>query len=95
MQDLKKRVSDRKLALAAFTWRKTIAYAVLALASIGVWISMLASIAIAEMTRGELVLFRPSSAAILVATFLMLAGVVLLSIQIVSILNLLTQSDKH
>jgi hypothetical protein len=65
------------------------AWTLVAAVPIGAWLFMLASITIAEVTRGETVLFHPSNTALAVATLFMLLGVVLLSIQVVAVVNYL------
>lgn len=77
-----KRRSEEK-----FNWQVTLLFVLLSGMLIGVWLFTLAAIAIETFTREEVVLFHPSEAAIVVATFLMLLGVTLLSIQIARILE--------
>ena len=88
MTDLKSRVSSVQPG-HTFRWGKVGGWLFLATVLIGSWLFALASIAVAEITRGGVVLFRPSNTYIVASTFLMLVGVVLLSIQLVAVVNYL------
>jgi len=92
MMDHKSKVSNVQPG-HTFPWGKVVGWLFLATVLIGSWLFALVSIAVAEITRGALVLFRPSNTYIVASTFLMLAGVALLSIQLVAVVNYLMHGD--
>ena len=81
------RPSNLAHPVAKFNWRRTLAFIVVALLLIGAWLAGLASEALITITRGSFTLFEPTNTYMVVATFAMLLGVVLLSIQVASILE--------
>ncbi len=56
-----------------------------AFAGIGIWLSMLASEAVATITRDSVVMFTPPAPLLIVATGLMLGGGAMIAIQIATI----------
>lgn len=90
MTDIKSRVSKAQhIEAPLFRWSKVLKWIVLAGALISTYVAALAAIVIKEVSRGTIVIFQPSDTYIVVSAFLMLAGVVLLSIQLVSVINFL------
>jgi hypothetical protein len=68
-------------------WPVAILSLLAAMALIGIWASSLLSISLATFTRESVVLFHPSEEMIAATTFLMLGGIVLLSIQVAHIIE--------
>ncbi|GEM_PF-6062030 len=94
MTDLKSRVSSTHSPhVEPFRWSKVLKWITLAALLIGSWLASLMSLTLAEATRGSIVLFHPSDWYIVISTFLMLSGVVLLSIQLVSVINYLMHGN--
>ncbi|MDP2718456.1 MAG: hypothetical protein U1D67_05995 [Dehalococcoidia bacterium] len=71
----------------SFNWKKTLFFASISVITITLWVFWLASLAIATYTRESIVLSTPTNQALVISTFFMLAGLVLLSIQIVNIVE--------
>lgn len=90
LTDIKSRVSKAQhIETPLFKWSKVLKWIVVASALIGSYVTALAAIVIKEISRGSIVIFHPSDTYIVVSAFLMLCGVVLLSIQLVSVINFL------
>lgn len=90
MTDIKSRVSKAQhIEVPLFRWSKVLKWIVLAGALIGSYVVALAAIVMNEVSRGSIVIFHPSDTYLVVSAFLMLCGVVLLSIQLVSVINFL------
>ncbi|MBI4295366.1 MAG: hypothetical protein HY669_04280 [Chloroflexi bacterium] len=70
-----------------FNWRTALLTIAVAGLLIGSWLFMLVSETLITVSRGRLVMLEPTSTYMVVTTFAMLLGVVLLSIQIASILE--------
>lgn len=88
--DHKSRASNSRGNAGGFRWGATLGWVALSLVCIGVWVSMLGSIIVHEITRGSVTLLEPTEKMLVGASFVMLFGVVLLSIQIVAIVTHLT-----
>jgi len=81
--------------LKEFNWRLTLAALLVGLGFIGIWVASLFPVALATFTRDTIVLLRPSDAVLATTTFIMLAGVVLTSIQLAAIIDHLMKSQQH
>lgn len=78
-----------------FNWKTTLFSLAAGAFLIGIWLFTLASIAVATFTRRAVILYEPSEIEIVGATFLMLLGVVITSIQIAGILEQLVKKYKE
>jgi len=93
--DLKSRTSKSRGNTDGFRWGATLRWIALALVCIGIWVSMLGSIIVHEITRGSVTLLEPTEKMLVGASFVMLFGVVLLAIQVVAIVTHLTHGGAN
>ena len=93
MKDIKRRISNLPEPVG-FRWGRALRWLLLSLLMIGNWVFALGVIAISQMTRGSVELLDPPNSYVVISTFIMLAGVVLLSIQLVSVVNHVMHGNK-
>ncbi len=88
---MKARLADK------FNWTRAVICLGFAFSAIGVWVFLLASVAVSTYTRDSLVLATPTNQALLAATGFMLIGLVLMAITVVGILEHFvgTHEDNH
>lgn len=79
-----------------FNWKRTLGALVVGAVLIGMWFILETTVPLNAITRGETVIATPPDVAIVAVTFLMLIGVVLVSIQLAAVFEelLKTQSEK-
>jgi ABC-type Na+ efflux pump permease subunit len=73
--------------MSAFSWKRTLGMLAFGLALIGVWFSLLVNVALDEITRGSMVFFHATQLELVLATFVMLLGASIASIQVAAIIE--------
>lgn len=74
-----------------FNWPTTLATLVVAAVMVGTWLALQLPISIATITRSALLLYEPSDIQLVGATFVMLGGLSLMSVQVVAIVEELSR----